>query len=393
MRLLTPFALLAVLVLGLGLGIGLGLSEAPSQPEPAAHIAVPPPTGSPTTSIPRSSPSIKPPPFRPAVTWESFVSPTAGWVLLHKSPCSSSACFDLLQTTDGGVTWTPETVPPLPDVSSAEITFVDPQDGWAYYNAEYSVTNGGPFFATHNGGRTWVAAVAGSLSEGVQAVGAADGTAWAVALSRGAGTYSIFSSPESEDAWTASALTLPLGAGPMPEISMVLEDDRGWVVENDRAAATLADGMWADWSTPCAPEQGYGIATLASTTTQLFVLCATNEFTSIESPPTVFVSTDGGTTFQPLSGSFPSSFLGFTVSPSGTLFCFDIRGIAASFDGGSSWQTVFGQAKPPDGWPTLLPQLEFPSALVGYATMPAGDLVKTEDGGQTWLVVPIPMCE
>jgi photosystem II stability/assembly factor-like uncharacterized protein len=295
-----------------------------------------------------------------------------------------------LQTTNGGATWARVTVPPLPDVGSAEIMFADPQDGWAY-DPDADLTNH-QIYATHDGGRTWVPVVLSTSPERVQAVEAGDGTVWAVAISEATDRYSFFSSPVRQDAWTTAMLTLPLGAGPVPEAVVTLEDGRGWMLENDRsviAAATLADGTWTDWSTPCTAQQGYGDAALADSNTQLFVLCTTNEFTALEASPTLFVSTDGGMTFEPLSGSLPTSMLDIAASPSGSLFCFDAQGIASSFDGGRTWQTVLGLASPPDGWLTPLPQLDFPSATVGYATTPAGDLVKTDDGGHAWLKVPV----
>lgn len=310
--------------------------------------------------------------------------------MLEKFACASSDCLGLFQTTDGGSTWVRVTVPPLPHEGSDVITFVDSEDGWAYEPEDFANDE---LFATHDGGRTWAPVALGISTDGVQAMEANDGQVWAVVRMQTMPGLDIFGSGDQEDGWTAAPLTLPLGAGPVPETSMVLEDGDGWIVENDReviGAAMLENGTWTDWSTPCNAQEGYGIATLAGSSNQLFVLCATNEFTSVEAPPALFVSTIGGTTFNLVRSLLPPSTLGFVASPGGSLFCFDTQGIAASFDGGSTWQTVLGLATPPAGWATSVPQLDFPASTVGYTTTPAGNLVKTVDGGHSWSTVGIP---
>jgi len=329
----------------------------------------------------------------------SFVSPTTGWVL-GESPCSARRCFALFKTVDGGVRWSTATAPPFSaspafaELGFATIRFADGDDGWAWdYNEEVG-GSGYQLFVTHDGGTVWVPSSLGPPGRwGIVALGAASGHVWVVTFgSTASDNYSIFGSPVHEDAWTPSPLTLELGAGGAPGLQIILASDLGWIVDTDRgtlAGASLSNEGWAAWTPPC-KQRGYGDAELAVISTNLLVAyCPANLFFTDAPPPALYVSTDGGKSFEHVTGTLPSSVTGLAASPSGALFCYDPRGMAASFDGGATWQTVLDLAAY-DETPPPSAGIAFVTQAVGYATTLSGQLFKTVDGGHHWQTVSLP---
>ena len=329
----------------------------------------------------------------------SFVSPTTGWVL-GESPCSARRCFSLIKTVDGGASWSNVTPPPFSaspayaEFNFATLQFTNADDGWTYdYNEEVGGT-GYQLFATHDGGNAWTQIELGAPNKwGIAALDAAAGHVWAVTYGNtSSDNYSIFGSPVDQDTWTASPLTLPLGAGGAPGFQIVLEGNSGWIVDNDRgtlAGASLNNGVWTAWTPPC-HNSAYWDAELAGINLSYLVAYCPPDL-NVESPPpaALFASTNGGESFQQVAATLPSSVTGLAASPSGALFCYDPQGIAASFDGGVTWQTVLGFA----GNQSVLPPsvgIAFVTSAVGYATSSSGALFKTVDGGHSWQSVSLP---
>ena len=222
------------------------------------------------------------------------------------------------------------------------------------------------------------------------ALGVGGGHVWAVASSSNPGV-SIFGSPVDEDAWTASSLTLTVGAGGAPGFQIVLTSDLGWIVDNDRATlpgASLQDGLWKTWAPPCLDGK-YGDGQIAAVSTRYLVaFCPPSGYLDPPSPAALFASTNGGETFQPVAATLPSSLDLLSASPSGVLFCFDTQGIAASFDHGATWRTVLDI---PGNQPINQDVgIAFVTPAVGYATTSLGKLFKTVDGGNSWQAVSLP---
>jgi len=98
----------------------------------------------------------------------------------------------------------------------------------------------------------------------------------------------------------------------------------------------------------------------------------------------LFTSSDGGASFQaagPVPGQNPASI---TVAPGhpGTVVVADGQvGLQATFDGGRTWQTVYGDGS--------IGFVGFTTAQQGvairYSPVPA--FVMTRDGGHTWTTV------
>ena len=183
-----------------------------------------------------------------------------------------------------------------------------------------------------------------------------------------------------------------LGAGGAPGFQIVLESDLGWIVDTDRgtlAGASLTNGAWATWTPPCS-NRSYGDAEMAGiSTADLVAFCPPNLVLNNPPPATLYASKTGARASSRWRPRFPSSMTGLAASPSGALFCYDSHGVAASFDGGTTWQTVLGLA----GYETTPPPslgIAFVTPAVGFATTPSGQLFKTVDGGHHWRSVSLP---
>jgi photosystem II stability/assembly factor-like uncharacterized protein len=80
----------------------------------------------------------------------SFADQRHGWAVGHLAcPVTAKLCQDQLilrQTSDGGITWQPRSLPTGLPPTGSSLLFVTPRDGWLY---------GPGLFVTHDGGKTW----------------------------------------------------------------------------------------------------------------------------------------------------------------------------------------------------------------------------------------------
>ncbi len=93
----------------------------------------------------------------------TFVSSSQGWVLGVGS-CSRGRCFGLLETTDGGSSWSQRPLPaglatmrpasPFDEVP-LDVRFADPLDGWIFGGVLQGGYSRPRIWATHDGGRSW----------------------------------------------------------------------------------------------------------------------------------------------------------------------------------------------------------------------------------------------
>ncbi len=360
-------------------------SSVPAIPSVAA--------GGATTVAPPSGPGGGPVPkgFSPASV--TFVSTRTGWVL-GSAPCATPPCASVVRTNDGGKTWvglpaplTALAVPPgSPGVSF--IRFANLQDGWAF---------GTELWGTHDGGAHWKkvalpGAVAGSPILDLEA-GA--GLVHAV-VAGGNAQLLIETSRAATDNWTASATKLPIGAGPVPTVQIVLQGHIGWLVENDRTviAGARFDGGWAPWQPPCLTVGG-SVALAASTPTDLAAVCDEGVWSG-PGPASVraYLSTDGGATFHPTPtapGSIYHGLANATAQSRDTIIFASYTQSGAvlvgSFDGGTTWAPV---SETPEAGQWL--ELGFTSPNQGvaidyHAGSSKGVLIQTNDGGHTWAAV------
>ena len=230
----------------------------------------------------------------------------------------------------------------------------------------------------------------------IQAMADGNGQIWLITFDAVGDDFAIYGSPVGKDAWTRSLLSLPLSAGPATNFSIALQGEHGWIVENDRGVVTgasLDHDAWTGSTPPCNGAVGaYDFASLAAVSpTSVVALCPPNVLAPKPSPVALFASTDAGVSFQMVTTDIPSAAVGLAASPSGALFSANGQGIVASFDGGTTWQTVLGFGNSTFGYSALLSRLvAFVTSSVGYATTPSGELFKTIDGGHSWQSVSLP---
>jgi len=367
----------------------------PGSPTPSSASQSPTSTSSPSSPAPASSPSPSgsavPAGFEPLSA--TFVSASEGWVL-GSVPCGAASCPAIVRTTDGGVSWSaigaPATTvqrplggsPALGQAGISGIRFADPLDGWAF---------GPELWTTHDGGTTWVKTATAGLPAGatVMALEASAGIVHAV-LYDGAQNFRIASAPVAKDAWTVASVLIPVGAGPVPRVQLVLSGSAGWVLENDRvvtAGARLEAGAWRTWTPACLAVVGPAVLG-ASSANDLVAACDVGEWSTPQGDH-LFASHDGGTTFletgprTPLSGASAVASPGrATILIAGT----DASGavLVGSFDGGLTWSTVLGAGA------ASFADLGFTTATQGIVITTNGTanhLLMTRDGGRTWSAV------
>ena len=295
-----------------------------------------------------------------------------------------------MRTADAGRTWTPIPAPAASIVPGggqgapgiSRLRFADARNGWAY---------GPDLWATHDGGATWTRLTISGLPAGaaVVALEAGNGSVHAAAFD-GQG-YRIATSPVGTDDFRLSAVRVPVGAGPVPAVQLVLSGAAGWLLENDRTVvggARLLNGTWVAWQPHCLNVVGPAYLA-ASSSTELAAACDVGLWSS----PTgshLFVSHDGGATFAEAATAVPLTTTGkiTTASPSvivvgGT----DATGavLVATFDAGRTWSVVarLWTADPVD--------LGFTTPTQGVLVAASGDAPATfwmtRDGGRTWSVV------
>ena len=399
----SGFALLAagvaVAVLAILVRPGAGPSPVGGSPSlaigatesPAASSALVLPSSSPAaqgSQSPTSSAAPVPAAFEPMSA--TFVSAEKGWVL-GSIPCGTARCPAIVRTLDGGVTWSSIGVPgtkvggraPGSIGGSAGISslrFADPLDGWAF---------GPELWATHDGGVTWEQVSIVGLPAGatVAALETASGTVHAV-LYDGAQDFRIASSRVGSEGWRVASVPIPVGAGPVPRVELVLSGEGGWVLANNRvvtAGARLEAGTWRTWKPACLDVVGQAVLG-ASSTSDLVAACDVGQWSNPQGDH-LFTSHDGGTTFvetgprTPLTGASAVATPGrSTIVVAGN----DARGatLVGTFDGGQTWATVLSAG------PVEFADLGFTTSTQGIVVTTdstgAGHLLMTRDGGLTW---------
>jgi hypothetical protein len=344
-----------------------------------------------STTVPRAPPTIgsttvPPTPSIPeAFSAESvtFVSTQMGWVL-GKYSCAPTATLCapvLLHTVNGGASWTP--VPAPKDLTVDQVRFGDPNNGWMWD------ADGGPdgVWSTHDGGLHWEQPTLPiSLTDGyISDLEAADGV---VSATVNADPVEIISSPISHDQWTLSPTTIPIGAGPVPNEQIILQGSTGWILEMDRVViggARLENGAWTSWTPPCS-QAGGAVSLTAINTRQLIAYCDGGEWSG-PAVTSLVTSSDGGSTFQSKTLSFPNSVGGPIASPStGVVFLGDGQNddLMATFNGGQTWFPVYAGTSD-QGW-----------QFVGFTTpnqgvaIDGGTMIMTHDGGRDWSPATFP---
>jgi photosystem II stability/assembly factor-like uncharacterized protein len=410
-RLQWSTALVALVALALVAGVFVLRGTGP------AAVPSPSPTGFPGTALssttpPSASPSIVPPSAPPTITAPptavpgvalpadfqprsvTFASPTEGWVL-GSTACASGRCAVIAHTLDAGRTWsrinapaaTVDTDPRYPDTGVSAIRFADHLDGWAY---------GPDLWATHDGGTTWHSVDVTGIAAGparVWDLQAAAGTAHLAYFPLTPNAFGIASTPVTHDAWKSPAVFIPVGAGPVPQVQLVIQGQAGWLIEVDRevvGGARLLHGTWDTWTPPCSDSAGPAVVA-AWSTTGLIADCDLGVW-STPMGEHLFVSSDGGTTFTKITTAVPLSSAAAIATPDTSTILVAGQGpvnaqgastpmVIASFDGGHTWTTVLKPGQ------VTFNDLGFTTQTQGVMITTSGTtsrLLITRDGGHTW---------
>ena len=321
----------------------------------------------------------------------TFVSADVGWVL-GTGACAGGPCAAIARTGDGGRTWSPAPAPPTamaegPGQATSGVSglrFADTNNGWAF---------GPDLWATHDGGTTWAkVTIPGVPADApVFALETAGGIVHAAVLD--GGDFRVASSPVGSDGWSVSPVRVPVGAGPVPAVQLVLSGAAGWLVENDRTVvggARLANGSWVAWTPPCADVVGPAFLA-ASSPTELAAACDVG----LWSNPTgdhLYLSHDGGSTFATSGTAAPLTMAAMAAMASPSVVVVggsDATGsvLAATTDAGRIWKVV---ARLPAG---QIADLGFTTATQGVVIVGgvggSASLLMTRDGGQTWHAVAV----
>ena len=319
----------------------------------------------------------------------TFVSADEGWVL-GTGTCSISPCPAIARTADGGRTWVAVPVPAASIVPGADqgtsgisgLRFADARDGWAFAP---------DLWATHDGGATWARLVIPGLpaDAAIVALESANGTVHAAVLD--GQDFRVASSPVGTDDWSVSPVRVPVGAGPVPSVQLVLSGAAGWLLENDRTVvggARLVSGAWTAWQPPCADVVGPAFLA-ASSPTELAAACDVGLW-GTPAGDHLFLSHDGGSTFAESGTAVPVQMASHVATASPSVIVVggsDATGavLVATFDGGRTWTTVapLGAVEIAD--------LGFTTAGQGVVITVSADgpasVLMTRDGGRTWRTV------
>jgi photosystem II stability/assembly factor-like uncharacterized protein len=373
----------ALLVIGLILVLA---HPAPKSPLPAVTH----PTASPTTAPPPSpTPSGQPVAsgFQPESV--TAISEDDFWVL-GATGCISSVCASkILQTVDGGRSFSTIQVPPSyylagndptpgpPTVT--DIRFADPSNGWVF---------GDTLWATHNDGSTWSQLTFGNHLLGVEQLEpGANGYVYAVfemctdPTTAVGCSYPLMRSQAGTNTW--SVISPP--GNPVGRPSIGVHGDTLWVMYFDRFPGlewiSSDDGLdWKHGSMPCTPELGGAFDPVSPSV--IWAFCATGMDGNPE------VSTDGGVAWAtpPANGMFGNNDMVAALSAQHALVGAGGFGLDVTDDGGKTYRQI--------------PELDgavwagFTDSEVGYVLTQnqitqASQLWRTTNAGATWSVVAI----
>jgi len=308
-----------------------------------------------------------PPPAVHAVSFTA-VSERDYWVLTT----GRCRCFTVLRTTNGGRSFVRITAPPLPSSGTTPfLRFADRRDGFAFVPGI-----GGRFYATHDGGRTWMQRSVGA----VLAFATGGGQVYLVTARCSANRcvdYRFRRAPVSERSWSVRALPFAPAA---PTFDLAAHGSSVWLLgparlnRHDALARSIDGGRtFALGVGPCYSDLGGDLEPASATV--VWAICPTGLMSG------AWRSTDGGATFTPLKtrGLVNSAAL---APASGTTAVLAANGAAAPLlrttDGGATWRPVTPTGGGSDYW------IGFTDARVGVALGSDGALWRTTDGGADW---------
>lgn len=304
------------------------------------------------------------------------------WWLLGAGSCASTQtapCGSILQTTNGGRTFTAIHAPPAPLVTEssgtsgyAQIRFADANNGFAY---------GPDLYATHDGGMSWRAVdVGGAVTD----LAITAGLVYATVEPTSGGNGRLMRSPVAHDDWSAvSAAGVVSGGLWVQGTDVIVQSGQGTGIGGN--VLVSHDGAQSFTAYP-APSPGLPCEFAAPAPPVVWARCATGMDSG------VWRSSDGGAHFTAVVStglSLPNSAAFAAASASTAVVGYEQ--LYRTTDDGATWNRT---------GPTGIAQwayLGFTDPTHGVALgflgkiAPANErLFYTTDGGQTYHRVPLP---
>lgn len=290
--------------------------------------------------------------------------------LLGSVPCRRGHCAAIVRTTDGGKTFTAINAPHLSLAGlTPELRFADRRDGFLFSPWH------GPFFATHDGGRTWVQVVLGPI-RGFATGGGRVYVVSAHSLALGAVAFK---------GWSSRPLPFPSDGSP---VDLEAHGRYLWLLGTRRGATPVHDVLarsadagrtFRTAPAPCTPGLGGQLAPTSAT--DVWAVCPTGMLAG------AWHSTDGGKTFArvrtaPLVNAAqiaPASATTAVIARGGN------AGLIRTTDGGKSWKRPTTPRRGSDIFFVGLTDARVGAALVHNGA--SSELWRTEDAGATWFRV------
>ena len=281
--------------------------------------------------------------------------------------CKPPNCLRLVQSHDGGRTFTSLPVPhdavagdsnKGAGQAATDVRFGSARDGWLYGNG---------LWATHDGARTWHPV---TMPGAVSRLAAANGVVWALVSTNGGNSQQLWRSPVGSDSWTQ-----------VPDVTV---DAPGDVALLGSRVVVLGAGSSKVWVskdgasfTPHASPCTSTLKAELSAGSSLWATCVTGTAAYVET------STDGVRWRQVKAtqdgGSAPNSLALGARGPKDALLALSANEPLADLYSDGSQKAV---SQPP-ALGSAISYLGFTSVDVGYA-IDGTHLWRTKDGGDTW---------
>lgn len=318
-------------------------------------VGAPPPPPPPTTVTPQGS-----------LRGVFFADASTGWMV--------GEAGRIYATTDAGATWTAQSSGTA--VTLRRVQFVSATRGWI-------VGDGGTILRTSDGGSTWTAAASGTSNDLRSLSFVSASTGWAVGFQ---GT--LLRTGDGGMSWSAQSD----GTSALLEAVSFVNERSGWIGgDGDLASTSDGGATWTHYNTKFMSFTG--IEHIAYFTDAKFVSEKRGVLVGLQRGGDVmFFTEDGGATWKihELNGgwarwhgvAFGDGSHFWAVGQKDTFDSFSPGQIGASTDGGAGWnmQTI------PAGTRTLN-GVWFVSATRGWAVGENGTVIRTQDGGSTWVLL------
>lgn len=279
------------------------------------------------------------------------------------------------RTTDGGRTWQSQTVPPEAQTSTYTYKFLDSQHGWAAGPDRSG--DGLEILKTDDGGATWVTQRSESIDSGpfwgIDFADAANGIA--------VGNCAIYNTADGGSTWTRR-----LNGRCSETLGMAATDSQHVWAANEGLHSTDGGVTWqrANFN------GGTGVDYSAGGRDVDFVDNLNGWIVGNGYTDHVFRSTDGGRTYRPQPTGIVASLEAVDAVDAQTIFAvgnatLPISGpvVLRSRDGGATWVDLIHPYR--DYSRYALYGVHFVNSTTGWAVGSAGGVIKTTDGGETWI--------